>query len=336
MTKLTKALRDSIVKGKDTKTTKGLADEFGVSQSTIRRVLREATAEANMKSPNEEVAMEAPVAQNRIVQPSRPTITLGHFKLGDGADPETERQTWEMLMAEDENENQNFANEWEEETEQSMSVEEAEEEEKPPTKADEKKLREIEQAEQVFLQQALNPNPVELAETAKVIEDESAIRSKYLSRIYLNVINFSELLPFIGNKDKFLASLHKKTTKELISLSGLIETQRSLGNVANQMKHAFIIFTRGTEFVSTKFMGLKTEGFADELLKREREIEMLFQEIAVEQADTLKSYTSPQMRLALIFTSTLMITDSRNRVVSRTKIQGERVSPDLEQRFADI
>lgn len=333
MTKLTKALRDSIVKGKDTKTTKGLADEFGVSQSTIRRVLRESQAEAEMKSPNEEVALEVPVPQPKVIEMKRPIISLGHYKLGD--DPNTERQTWEMLMAEDEENVKGFAEEWEHDSNAQEEEESVEEEEVRPTKADEKKLREIEQAENVFLQQAINPNPVELAETAKVYEDESAVRSKFLSRIYLNVINFGELLPFIGNKDKFLAGLHKKTTRELISLSGLIETQRSLGNVANQMKHAFIIFTRGTEFVSTKFMGLKTEGFADELLKREREIEMLFQEIAVEQADTLKSYTSPQMRLALIFTSTLMITDSRNRVMRQTKIQGQ-APPDLEQRFADI
>ena len=42
MTKLTPALREQILARKGEKTAKGLAEDFGLSQSTINRVFREA------------------------------------------------------------------------------------------------------------------------------------------------------------------------------------------------------------------------------------------------------------------------------------------------------
>jgi hypothetical protein len=334
MTKLTKALRDEIIKSKDTKTTKGLADDFKVSQSTIRRVLKEATAEAEMVNPNEEVSLDAPVGQKPkiVMKETVPTIKLGNFQLG-GKDPPLDVPGYEQIFADDEAELDTFADQWEEDS-AAESVEEEEVELPRPTKKDEALLKAMEEQERNVIEQAMNPNPVELMSTAKALEDESQVRNKYMSRIYLNVINFSEHLPFIKDKEKFLSNLHKKTTKELISLSGLIETQRSLGNVANQMKHAFTIVSQGAEF-GTRMIGMKTEGFTSELMKREREIEMIFQEIAVEQSDTLKSYTTPQMRLALIFTSTLMIVDGRNRV-QHIRNKERPVNPDLQQQFADL
>lgn len=337
MTKLTKALRDEILKAKDSKTTKGLADDYKVSQSTIRRVIKEAQAEQEMVNPNEEVGLDAapPRVPKIVIKETIPTIKLGNFQLGsnDKGTP-LGASDYEQVFADDEAELNTFADQWEEDS-VSESVEE--EVELPrPTKRDEALLKAIEEQEKNVLEQAVNPHPAELMSTAKVLEDESHVRNKYMSRIYLNVINFSEHLPFIKDKEKFLSNLHKKTTKELISLSGLIETQRSLGNVANQMKHAFTIVSQGAEF-GTRMIGMKTEGFTSELMKREREIEMIFQEIAVEQSDTLKSYTTPQMRLALIFTSTLMIVDGRNRVQHMKQRVPERpVNPDLERQFGDL
>jgi uncharacterized protein YoxC len=172
------------------------------------------------------------------------------------------------------------------------------------------------------------------------MESEASVRSKYLSRIHLNVINFHHLLPFIGNKEKFLQGLHKKTTKELISLSGLIETQRSLGNVSTQMKNAFFIVSKGVEMGCNR-IGMKVDGFAEDLRQKEQELNSIFQEIAVEQADSLKAYTTPQMRLAMIFTSSLMLTDSRNRMMTarrpvQTREPAAQVSPDLEAKFGDL
>ena len=174
-------------------------------------------------------------------------------------------------------------------------------------------------------------------EEAKRIEDEAEQRSKYLSRIYLNVINFSDHLPFIKNQEKFLTSLHRKSTKELIALCQMIETQRSLGNVANQMKHSYFMVCRGAELLSQKYAKMKTQGFTDEMLKKERELNMIFQEIAIESADTLRAYTTPTMRLAMLTASTLMAVDNNNRVRDfKEQVEAKAVNPEISQQYGDL
>jgi len=176
---------------------------------------------------------------------------------------------------------------------------------------------------------------------AAAIEDEADVRAKYLNRIYLNVINFKEHLPFIKNSDQFLASLHKKSTKELISLSSMIETQRSLGNVANQMKHLYFMGCRGMEYGSQRFLKMKTAGFTQEMLKQEKELQMIFHEIAIEKAEELKKYTSPQVRLLLLTSSSLLLLDNRNRMEEAAKKMEEKLdnkppTEELNSKYGDL
>ena len=374
MTKLTESIRQQIMGMKGDKTTKGIADQFGVSQSTIRRVFREqGEAETKEATSNQVKTAKPPASKTKaekraevVAKDTIPTISLGAWNTdepgssGDGGAKvsfaDQGQEDLENVETDDLGELDDFEEQWNEGEEDKRSNEEAEEEAeeeeeiKMPTKRDQKKFREFQQMENDILNDALNPQvKIDGAQMTKgqaeLVAEDVEIRSKFLSRIYLNVINFRELLPFIKDKDKFLQGLHKKTTKELISLSGLIETQRSLGNVAGQMKNAFFIFAKGTEFGCSR-LGMKVDGFADDLRQKERELEMIFQEIAVEQADNLKSYTTPQMRLAMIFTSSLMLTDSRNRVMglgsmaspnqAKAKHDNAPVSPDLKQQFSDL
>ena len=355
MTKLTEALRGQILAMKSQKTTKGIADEFGVSQSTIRRVFRESAAAEEAEAGNDEVEMSQPAAPEPRVRrleaaakDKTPTISLGQFNLrepkGQGAGLSVGfSDDIENVITDDNNELDDFTDEWnqgQEEEDEAEAEEEAEEDVVRPTKSDEKKFRAMKEEENELLRAALSPEaaalPILTKGAVNDLEADTELRSRYLSRIYLNVINFKDLLPFIKDKDKFLQGLHKKTTKELISLSGLIETQRSLGNVANQMKNVFFIVAKGTEFGCAR-VGMKVDGFADDLKQKERELEMIFQEIAVEQADSLKSYTTPQMRLAMIFTSSLMLCDSRNRVLGqRQRTDAHPVAPGLKEQFSDL
>lgn len=355
MTKITDTLRQQILGLKSEKTTKGIAEQFGVSQSTIRRVFREAAQADAQEGADNEVALEAaPEPDRAAVRAEKkaaekvPTISLGTFSLGS-----SQRQVafqdadLENVITDDAPELDDFEEQWndgdEEETE---IVEEVVEDIPRPTKADEKKWQAIKKTEEDIFRDAVlgglqdtpqQGKPLSKGAVAE-IEEDIALRSRTLSRIYLNVINFRELLPFIKDKDKFLQGLHKKTTRELVSLAGLIETQRSLGNVATQMKNAFFIVAKGTEFGCAR-LGMKVDGFADDLRQKERELEMIFQEIAVEQADNLKSYTTPQMRLAMIFTSSLMLCDSRNRVMGSAhsrRSPDAPVAPELRQEFSDL
>ncbi len=351
MTKLTDALKKAIIGAKGNKTTKGLADEYKVSQSTIRRVLRDAEAEGHPTTETvtaSEPDVKATKASRRVeMRETIPTISLGAWNIDE---PDDRASALENIITDDQAELDDFEEQWNEGEEEEDGVAEAEEAEeediKPPTAKDQKKFAELKEQEDLFIKQAMNPHLTmpQAKEVADTMESEASVRSKYLSRIYLNVINFHHLLPFIGNKEKFLQGLHKKTTKELISVSGLIETQRSLGNVATQMKNAFFIVSKGVEMGCSR-IGMKVDGFADDLRQKEQELNSIFQEIAVEQADNLKSYTTPQMRLAMIFTSSLMLTDSRNRMMlsqgrgqarPQSRDPQATVAPDLEAKFGDL
>lgn len=341
MTKLTEQLRATIFKSKGEMTTKGLSDKFGVSQSTIRRVFREAEESGKREANANEVKLDRPVFAKKVKADRGQTINLQSFKLKEPID-ELEGGGVEMVITDDQDELDGFNKEWNGGEDEVESDDEESIDLPVPSKKDEAKLRGMEQDADNLIKEALNgnlmpPAPEMLKEITKVYEDDSETRAKFLSRIYLNVINFQDLLPFIRDKDKFLMSLHKKSTKELISLSGLIETQRSLGNVANQMKHALFVVAKGTETVSSTFLGIKAQGFYDEIYKREQEINLILQEIAVENADRLKSYTSPSMRLAMLFTSTLMLTDSRNRLANfQNRADSRPVAPSVAEKFADL
>jgi hypothetical protein len=354
MTKLTEVLKKAIIDAKGSKTTKGLADEYKVSQSTIRRVLRDAETAEEHEGQSNTVMMGQPdvkatKAQRKIeMRETIPTISLGAWNIDEPDDRASATADVENIITDDQADLDDFAEEWQDGKDEAdleaeaEAEEEAEEDIKPPTAKDQKMFAQMKEQEDFFIKQAMNPhltNPQAQA-VADSMESEASVRSKYLSRIYLNVINFHHLLPFIGNKEKFLQGLHKKTTKELISVSGLIETQRSLGNVATQMKNAFFIVSKGVEMGCSR-IGMKVDGFAEDLRQKEQELNSIFQEIAVEQADNLKSYTTPQMRLAMIFTSSLMLTDSRNRMMShRRPVQSRdpqaQVAPDLEAKFGDL
>ena len=356
MTKITDTLRQQILRLKSEKTTKGIAEQFGVSQSTIRRVFRESAAAETAEAANDEVSLEAvPEPDRAVVRAEKkaaekvPTISLGTFSLGKErqvAFAEDTASALENVITDDGDELDDFDEQWNDGEEETEIVETPEEDIPRPTKSDEKKWQAIKKTEEDIFRDAVmgglqdtpqQGKPLSKGAVAE-IEEDIALRSRTLSRIYLNVINFRELLPFIKDKDKFLQGLHKKTTRELVSLAGLIETQRSLGNVATQMKNAFFIVAKGTEFGCAR-LGMKVDGFADDLRQKERELEMIFQEIAVEQADNLKSYTTPQMRLAMIFTSSLMLCDSRNRVMGATpsrRSPDAPVAPELRQEFSDL
>ena len=88
MTKLTESIRQQIMGMKGDKTTKGIADQFGVSQSTIRRVFREqGEAETKEATSNQVKTAKPPASKtNKRSNEKRaevsakdtiPTISLG-------------------------------------------------------------------------------------------------------------------------------------------------------------------------------------------------------------------------------------------------------------------
>lgn len=369
MTKITDDLKAKVLAERSSMTTSGLSKKYGLSASSIRRIYKTADAEDTKKQepvrmPKLTIEMKDKIPEVSFSEP----LTLDPFTKSkntivenDGEDGEVQIETIDADDREETNEFvQHFADDEEDEEEPD---EDDDGYEQPPDiggrpsdrnaylnklagdmeKADEEASRAVErllgedigeQVPQVIKQSRNKPTPEEVKAR---IEAEAEERSRYLSRIYLNVINFSEHLTFIKNQDKFLTSLHRKTTKELIALSQLIETQRSLANVGNQMKHMFFMGVRGAEVVGQKYLRMKTHGFTEEMLKKERELEMIFQEIAIEQAENLRAYTTPTMRLGMLFASTFIMVDNKNRMNEmREQIETKPANPDLSNSYSDI
>jgi len=353
-------------------TTTGLAEKYKLSQSSVRRIIRE----DREKDDKKRVKMDLPRIEMKETIPdivfrrSTEPIKLEGFSLADKSQPVADGNTIEAevekINSDEQGDTDDFiktfvddANREAEEAEEADDDDDGYEE--PPTpamfgsasnNARLNKLAELEMERQALeagdaIDRLLGDDATEAVkqsrgkptavDEAKRIEDEAEQRSKYLSRIYLNVINFSDHLPFIKNQEKFLTSLHRKSTKELIALCQMIETQRSLGNVANQMKHSYFMVCRGAELLSQKYAKMKTQGFTDEMLKKERELNMIFQEIAIESADTLRAYTTPTMRLAMLTASTLMAVDNNNRVRDfKEQVEAKPVNSVISEEYSDI
>lgn len=369
MTKATEELKATILKERGSMTTTGLAQKYGLSQSSVRRIIREDKEKddkkrTKMELPKVEMKDTIPdVVFRRTTEP----IKLEGFSLADKSQTQNTIVDTQMeaitsdLQEDTEDFIKTFVDEAKEE--EDLAEQEADDEgdgyEEPPSifggvsnnarlskLADQEMERQANEAgdaiERLLGEEAtetvkLSKSKPTAQEEAKRIEDEAEQRSKYLSRIYLNVINFSDHLPFIKNQEKFLTSLHRKSTKELIALCQMIETQRSLGNVANQMKHTYFMACRGAELLSQKYAKMKTHGFTDEMLKKEKELNMIFQEIAIESADTLRAYTTPTMRLAMLTASTLMLVDNKNRMDDvKNEIESKPVNPEMSEQYSDI
>ena len=357
-------------------TTTGLAEKYKLSQSSVRRIIRE-DREKNDKNrvkmvlpaPKVDALAQKDTIPEAVFRRSTEPIKLEGFSLADKSQPQGDGNTLEVeiekINSDEQGDTDDFIKTFVDDANRDMREQEEEEEqeqeddgyEEPPAmfgsasnNARLNKLAEAEMERQALeagdaidrllgedATETVKPKKATAVDEAKRIEDEAEQRSKYLSRIYLNVINFSDHLPFIKNQEKFLTSLHRKSTKELIALCQMIETQRSLGNVANQMKHSYFMFCRGAELLSQKYAKMKTQGFTDEMLKKERELNMIFQEIAIESADTLRAYTTPTMRLAMLTASTLMAVDNNNRMRDfKEQVEAKPVNTTISQEYSDI
>ena len=191
-----------------------------------------------------------------------------------------------------------------------------------------------------FVNEIVKPAPrIRSSRTGEVVEDEEslALRAKTIAKIHLNVSTFGDHLPWIKNKDKFLNDLPRKTTRELCDLCSLIETQRSLGNAANQLKHLFYLGAQGVEVATTSYLDMKTHGFSSELQQRDKELTLIFQEISIDSADTLRAYTTPHARLGMLFASTLFMVDNRNRMVEyKQKMEIRPTHPGIKEDYKDL
>lgn len=162
------------------------------------------------------------------------------------------------------------------------------------------------------------------------IQDKNAL----IQRIILNVDNFLPLFKFIDNKESFIKGLPNKSIPDLKSLLDMMETTRTTINLATQIKSTFFIASRGVEIAGARFLRLRTEGLTDALLQQREELDMIFREIAIDYAPMFKITTRPELRLGILFATTLVQTDNSNRI---RDIMSHRQAPENpEKKYDDL
>jgi hypothetical protein len=164
-------------------------------------------------------------------------------------------------------------------------------------------------------------------------------KADLITQITLNVEAFEPLLKTIVQPDRatFLKSLYSKSEKDLVVILGVINKTRTLANASNQLRHTLYMTAQGAEAVTSRFMNMKTEGFAQALRTQDEEIRMILREIVMDKLDSLQKLQRPELRLAMLFSTTLLATDSANRIKDASRKQLEAtVSADTQQKHSDL
>jgi len=151
-------------------------------------------------------------------------------------------------------------------------------------------------------------------QTVQKVTDDPQIKGDLIARITMNTQNFEPLLKdFLKpSKDAFLTGIHKKNCSELEVLLKSMETTRSVSNLTNQFMHFFHLGTQVIEVGTTQYLGMDTTGYSMALRQQNEEISMIMREMCLERVESFKKVTKPEIRLAMIMTTTLIGVNSQN------------------------
>ena len=166
----------------------------------------------------------------------------------------------------------------------------------------------------------------------KEVEDPSK-KPELIGKIVFNVNTFEPLLVDIikGDKDVFIKSLDKMNTAVLESTLKTIETTRTVKNLTNQFVHFFYMGTSFVEIGTTQYLGMNTRGYTNMLQQTSAdEIKMILQELAMEQKDKFQRVQRPEVRLAMIMTTSLLAVNSQNSLMALRQAQQQQQQERLQ------
>jgi hypothetical protein len=157
----------------------------------------------------------------------------------------------------------------------------------------------------------------------KEVEDP-AKKPDLIAKITFNVNTFESLLGDVmkGDKDQFLKSLDKMNVSGLEQTLKTIETTRSVKNLTNQFMHFFFMGTTFVEVGTQQYLNMNTRGYTTMLQQTSsEEIRMIMQELAMEQKDKFQKIQRPEVRLAMIMTTSLLAVNSQNNLLQQRQQQ---------------
>ena len=140
----------------------------------------------------------------------------------------------------------------------------------------------------------------------------------------------------VSDGPTFLRSLPSKNVTELKTLYDTLNHAKSVHNGANALFHLFGTLAGAVEMAGSKFLKLRTEGYQSALLQQERELRLIFSDIASERIDSIKRIQSPEARLAFLMCQTLMVIDSRNRALKSSGGAAPPSTGDLQEKYGDL
>lgn len=190
-----------------------------------------------------------------------------------------------------------------------------------------------------FSEPETKAKPMKARSQMVVQSEEFEDKSVYIAKIQMNVDNFAEVLKdhIKPDRDGFLAKVSKMSLSDLNSTLKLLETIRSSNNLANQMKYLLYGGANFIELGTQRFLGMKTQGYAQQLRQQEAEIQSCLREIAINNVESYKKIEKPEMRLATVLVTTLLATDSRNRLEGmRNEFKNKAVSSEQEDKFNEL
>lgn len=169
----------------------------------------------------------------------------------------------------------------------------------------------------------------------EVLEDKSV----YITKITMNVDNFPEVLKdhIKPDRDGYIAKICKMSVSDLHQTLKLLETVRSSNNMANQLKYLLYGASSLIEVGTQRFLGMQTQGYAQMVRQQEAEIQSCLREIAINNVDRYKTIEKPEARLVTVLVTTLLATDSRNRMERvRSEFKAKPVDPEAEKKYEDL
>jgi uncharacterized protein YdbL (DUF1318 family) len=155
----------------------------------------------------------------------------------------------------------------------------------------------------------------------------------------MNVDNFPEVLKdhIKPDRDGYIAKICKMSISDLHQTLKLLETVRSSNNMANQLKYLLYGASSIIEAGTQRFLGMQTQGYTQMVRQQEAEIQSCLREIAINNVDRYKSIEKPEARLVTVLVTTLLATDSRNRMERvRSEFKAKTVDPDAEKKYEDL
>jgi len=164
-------------------------------------------------------------------------------------------------------------------------------------------------------------------------------RTVYIAKIQMNVDNFADVLKdqIKPDRDGFLTKVSKMGPAELQQTLKLLETVRSSNNLANQLKYLLYGAANIIEMGTQRFLRMQTQGYAHQVRQQEAEIQSCLREIAINNVESYKKIERPEMRLATVLVTTLLATDSRNRLEAvRTEFKARPVNPETAKEYEDL